>query len=645
LGRWQLSFDDSGGDGLMETGAGIFARLAARAATEGLEPPTLLALLKHPRLRLGRGQGEWRSAIEALELAVLRGTRPSAGSAGLEREFARFASELARFRRNEPCFLHRSEKRAQLSGEDEAAITALIASLRQALAPLETLSAIKAYDLVELARCHRAVVAALSVDADGVASALEGRDGKALARAFDDLLAVQSSGLELRLSDYPDTFETAFGDRAVRRSESHAARLQILGPLESRLMRADRVIIGGLVEGVWPPTPRIDPWLSRPMRHELGLDLPERRIGLSAHDFVQLLGADEVILTHAAKSGGAPAVASRFLHRLEAIAGSHFDVACETGARYLSYAHALDHPIAVEPIAPPCPKPPQSSRPLQLPVTAIEHLLRDPYTIYAQYILRLSALEAVDTPLSRADRGSAIHEALRRFSVQCASGLPDDAALVLRGIGEQCFAPLMEHGEVRALWWPRFQRVVDWYVAWERQRRGAIEAISVEVAGAIKIPLGPGRVFQLIARADRIERHGRGNHVILDFKTTAPPTGKQVYLGLSPQLTLEALILREGGFRGIDPGSVRDLVYVHLSGNNPAGEEIVLELKRDKGDTPQTADEAARQARVKLETLVRAFDDEAQGYISLNLPMWTNRYGSYDDLARVKEWSALVGDE
>ena len=65
----------------------------------------------------------------------------------------------------------------------------------------------------------------------------------------------------------------------------------------------------------------IDPWLSRPMRHELGLDLPERRIGLSAHDFAQLLGAEDVILSHAAKAGGAPAVASRFLHRLEAVAG------------------------------------------------------------------------------------------------------------------------------------------------------------------------------------------------------------------------------------------------------------------------------------------------------------------------------------
>src|SRR5438445_9848733 len=124
----------------------------------------------------------------------------------------------------------------------------------------------------------------------------------------------------VQISDYPEVFQTAFADRAVRRVEKPGAQLHIYGPLESRLMQADRVIIGGLIEGVWPPVPRVDPWLSRPMRHELGLDLPERRIGLSAHDFAQLLGANEVILTHSAKVGGAPAVASRFLHRLEAVA-------------------------------------------------------------------------------------------------------------------------------------------------------------------------------------------------------------------------------------------------------------------------------------------------------------------------------------
>jgi ATP-dependent helicase/nuclease subunit B len=146
------------------------------------------------------------------------------------------------------------------------------------------------------------------------------------------------------------------------------------------------------------------------------------------------------------------------------------------------------------------------------------------------------------------------------------------------------------------------------------------------------------------ARADRIERHDDGRYAILDYKTGQPPTGKQVRMGLSPQLTLEAAILREGGFRGIAAGSsVGDLIYVRLSGNNPPGEHRSLELKINKSDIPQPPDEAAAAARRELETLIRKFEDEDQAYTSLNLSMWANRYGHYDDLARIKEWSAAGG--
>ena len=52
LQRWKIAAEDSGGDALADTPAGIFARLAAEAALDGLAPVTLLALLKHPLLRL-----------------------------------------------------------------------------------------------------------------------------------------------------------------------------------------------------------------------------------------------------------------------------------------------------------------------------------------------------------------------------------------------------------------------------------------------------------------------------------------------------------------------------------------------------------------------------------------------------------------
>jgi ATP-dependent helicase/nuclease subunit B len=650
LGRWNLAFDDSGGDALMDTAAGIFARLAAEAAANGLEPPTLLALIKHPLCRMGAAPGAFRRAVEVLELALLRGTRPPAGSGGLARDFARFRAELVKLRSGATSSLHASEPRTRLGDEELDRAQGLIAALQAALSPLESLSSSKPYDFAELAKRHRNVLMELSRDQHGVALVFEGPPGSALVAAFDDLLGgllggQAPSGLMVQLNDYPEVFQTAFGDRMVRRPEAANVHLKIYGPLEARLTQSDRVIIGGLVEGVWPPAPRVDPWLSRPMRHELGLDLPERRIGLSAHDFAQLLGADEVILSHAAKVGGAPAVASRFLHRLEAVAGeARWATAKAAGEKYLRFAAELDRPDKVEPIPQPAPRPPRSVRPLKMSVTAIEDWLRDPYTIYAKYILKLDRLDPVDMPLSAADRGSAIHDAIGEFTQTFSATLPDDPARALRGIGEKHFAPLMERPEARALWWPRFQRIAAWFADWEIVRRGDVSAIAAEIRGEIPIRLDNERTFVLSARADRIERRHDGTFAILDYKTGQPPTGKQVRMGLSPQLTLEAAILREGGFEGIPAGAtVSEFGYVRLSGNNPPGEQKPLELKINKSDTAQPPEAAADEALRKLEALIRSFEDESQAYTSLNLSMWSNRYGTYDDLARIKEWSAAGG--
>src|SRR6266853_1344639 len=316
LGRWNLEFADSGGDGLMDTSAGIFARLTAEAAARQLEPPTLLALLKHPLCRLGGARGAFQDTIETLELALLRGTRPQAGSSGLARDFDRFRLELEKLKRRETSSLHGSEPRTRLRNDELDRAGQLIKLLHAALSPLESLNASKPYDFGELAERHRNALMDLSRDQHGVVMAFDGPEGSALASAFDELLGERSrSGLMVQIGDYPEVFQTAFGDRMVRRPEPPSTQLQIYGQLEARLTH---------------------PWLSRPMRHELGLDLPERRIGLSAHDFAQLLGADDVILSHAAKVGGAPAVASRFLHRLEAVAGDErWQAAKAAGEKYV----------------------------------------------------------------------------------------------------------------------------------------------------------------------------------------------------------------------------------------------------------------------------------------------------------------------
>ena len=131
-----------------------------------------------------------------------------------------------------------------------------------------------------------------------------------------------------------------------------------------------------------------------------------------------------------------------------------------------------------------------------------------------------------------------------------------------------------------------------------------------------------------------------GGHAILDYKTGQVPTEKQVRIGVSPQLTLEAAILRGGGFRDIAAdASVSELVYVALKGGEPAGEE--RPIKFTEGD----ADIHADRALEKLQSVAARFEDEQQPYLPLVLSMWKNRYGTYDHLSRVKEWSVGGTDE
>jgi ATP-dependent helicase/nuclease subunit B len=634
LARWNITAEDSGGDALADTPAGIFARLAAAAALHGLSPVTLLALLKHPLLRLELA--ETGPAVATLERAILRGPRPRPNTRGLAGALDALRTVVEKFRRGERVDLHSSDPRLNLTDAELAAAAELVARLGAALRPLETLGD-TALPLSDLAARHRRVLAALSRQGDDE-TAFAGADGVKLAGALDELAASQAAArLPVEPSDYVELFSSALAGRVVRRRARPGMRVRILGLLEARLTESDRVVLGGLVEGTWPPESRTDAWLSRPMRLKLGLDLPERRIGLSAHDFAQMLGARDVILSHAAKVAGAPTVASRFLQRLAAVAGERWQDAVRRGDDYLAWARELDRPDKVTAAAQPAPKPPRAARPTSLSVTEIEHWLRDPYTIYARHILGLKPLDPIDAEPGAAERGTFIHNAIGAFTQRFAEKLPDDPARELIELGRPHFAALKDYPEARAFWWPRFERIAHWFARWETARRSAVTAIAAEIRAELDIPLGDG-TFKLRGIADRIERDAAGGYTILDYKTGAARTEKQVRAGLAPQLTLEAAMLRQGKFKDIAAGaSVTALGYVLLKGGEPPGEPKPLKFKEG------TPDSHADRALEKLTALARRFADDTVAYRSLAHPMWTTHYGDYDHLARVKEWSSTGG--
>ncbi|HSO41660.1 MAG TPA: double-strand break repair protein AddB, partial [Rhodospirillales bacterium] len=605
---WGVAVDDSAGVPLAKTPPGTFLRHTARMLVDALAPVTLLAALKHPLAACGLTPAAFRWRVRRLERRVLRGPRPAPGLEGLR------------------------------AAVDHAGGDALI---RDTLERLDAATR----PFLELLEAGEQRLAALSAAHLGVAEALAAAKGEAGARrlwageAGEQALAFATEVLEaahdappVSIRAYPALLDELMAGRTVRPRYDRHPRLAILGPLEARLISADVVVLAGLNEGTWPARADASPWMSRPMMSAFGLPEPERRVGLSAHDLAQGFCAPEVYLTRAARVERTPTVPSRWLVRLEnVVRGSDMKEWLADGSRHLSWQALLDRPAEVRPVAPPAPCPSVAARPRMLSVTQIETWMRDPYSIYARYVLNLRRLEPLDADPSAADYGQFVHHALEAFISAFPSALPDDAEERLLALGRERLGAHEDRPSVLAFWWPRFTRIVRWFIEVERERRAGIAAMVGEVKGEILLaaPAGP---FKLTARADRIDTLRDGGLVIIDYKTGAVPKRKEVEAGFAPQLPLEAAIATGGGFSGVPPRPVTALEHWRLHGKIEGGDRCPV----------KTADigALAEEAIAGVAALVARFDLPGTPYPSRPRSSHAPKFSDYEHLARVREWSA-----
>ncbi|MCX8230718.1 MAG: double-strand break repair protein AddB [Alphaproteobacteria bacterium] len=610
LQRWEISVDDSGGVPLGQTAPGAFMRLILRMIANDLTPVPLLAALKHPLCAGGDAPGRFRARVRQLELAILRGPRPGAGFKNLH------------------IALGRRENTAALSGwlrAIEKSAKPLMAALRSRDAPLK--------DLIDAHLAFAEALAASDTE-PGAARLWLGDAGEALSDLFRDVLDGVAGLPSIRGADYPDLLEALMADRVVRPRFGGHPRLAIWGPLEARLQQADLLILGGLNEGKWPPEMETDPWLSRPMRRQFGLPLPERRVGLSAHDFVQSASAPEVVLTRALKVDGTPTVASRWLLRLETLVGPPQDAEDTRAARYVGWMHRLDWDGKARSVAPPAFAPPVAARPRELSATDVELLVRNPYGLFAKKILRLRPLDPIDASPGAADRGSFIHEALDAFVTAYPDDLPADPIEELHELGQKAFGDTLEEPIVTAFWWPWFEQIAAWFVDFERDRRQTTKTVASESKGTWTFESSGGPVT-ISAKADRIDQLPDGTFSVIDYKTGAVPSQEDVKLGLSPQLLVEAVIVEAGGFEGVMPAPVSELAYWKLGGAAP-GKLHPIRLDKTEGEM---ADLVA-EAREGIEAIINAFDNAETPYLCRPRPFAEPRFDDYEHLARFKEWAA-----
>ena len=283
LTRWNIVPDDSGGVPLSLTAPGIFMRLVLGLAAQARDPVALLALLKHPFTQAGDGRGPHMLAVQEFEVFLRRkGIRAIDDTA------------LAEFKNATP-------------GKDKWInwLDSLIGLGTSRTG--ETLSA--------LLDGHLALAGHAAGNPE-LKAVFSDEAGEAVSVIFEDFKAQSDHQAALVFQEYQRLVENALANASVRPQRDVRNDVMVWGTLEARGQGADVVILAGLNEGTWPSQPTPDPWLNRSMRREIGLLLPERQIGLAAHDYQQAIAAPEVILARAKRQDGSETVPSRWLNRL-----------------------------------------------------------------------------------------------------------------------------------------------------------------------------------------------------------------------------------------------------------------------------------------------------------------------------------------
>lgn len=651
LARFGITADDTAGTPLSSTPQGTLLALTLEAILRPGDPVAITALMKHPLAAFGL-EGPMRTAAgEALELLALRGGTGEPDIAALRPLLDKRLAEQAHDR-------HPPQWRLSLGPEAAEQAGMLADKIAAAVEPLASVLVIQRADgrrlsarlsLSDWAERTGRVLEAIAADESGNLRPLwTGEAGERLAGLLGEIMEADGQ-IEADGPQWIDIIAALLTSEAVKpRSLSHP-RIFIFGTLEARLQRVDTMILGGLNEGSWPGQSVNNPFLSRSMKTDIGLEPPERKIGQLAHDFEMANGTRHIIYSRSLRQGGAPTVASRWLQRLLALGGEQLgrDLRAR-GEIYRHWAQLLDKAEDGEKQAlakRPAPTAPADLQPTKYSFSEVGRLRRDPYSIYARRILKLDPLEPFNEDPGAAERGTLYHRIIDHYTRAALVPGSAEAWQVMTQVIDTEFGAEKLPPHIDQVWRPRFREVARAFLRWEAERAPDIRRTYTELPAGFEIPEAG---IRLTGIADRIDIKGSGSADIIDYKTGLSPSQSQARALLDPQLALEAAALSAGGFKGLGPVHTDDLLYVRLR----PGERFTCDKVNNEGgretarSKPKSALELAEEALGQLTTFVNRLRTGEVGFASRLIPAMQNNFGGeYDHLARVAEWSTADAEE
>ena len=604
LSRWDILPDDSAGIPLPVTPPGRLLRQVAGLLKEQLKTVQLLALLKHPLTHSGNARGDHLLLTRELELHLRAKAIPFPDAETLiswaDTQPHRMVKDWAQWLIH--CFIEQHHH----DQNDFSVFFNQHISLAESIA----------------AGCQPET----EVEKSGLWAKKAGQEAYSVVQDIQS--AADHAGV-MSVQDYGHIFNGVLNQREVRDYDMPHPNLLIWGTLEARVQGADLVILGGLNETSWPKAPNPDPWLNRSMRNAVGLLMPERRIGLSAHDFQQAVAAPEVWITRSTRSDDAETVPSRWLNRLmnllsglQATGGPKALRAMQKrGEKYLAMVAEFEACKPMEPANRPAPRPPIAARPTQLSVTEIKSLIRDPYAIYAKRVLNLRPLAPLEQSADAKLRGNIAHRVMENFIRDWEKNPSKDQKQRFLELSQTILGEQVPWVVSRLFWQWRIQKVADPLIARETHRQQTAEPVAFERRGRLPID---GLNFTLTAIADRIDRAEDGSLQIYDYKTGTPPTADQQKV-FDKQLYLMAAIAERGGFESIDPAPVDIAAFIGIGGQY-------------KEQSAPFKDEPLESAWDKFKTLIASYQNTEQGYSARRALFSVKDFSDYDQLSRFGEW-------
>jgi len=606
LDRWDILPDDSAGQPLQLSPPGRFLRHVAELFCKELTGDSLLTLLKHPLTHDGEARGDHLRHSRELELQLRNSGPPFPDGA---------------------CFGEFGTNRELLAGWTNWLTSHFADRVIKTELPLTEW-------VLRLGNLAEAIAGGSQTDGSG--TLWDKKAGREALKVMQELEAEAQHGGDMTARDFADLLGALLSQGEVRDRDAPHGKIMIWGTLEARVQGADLVILGGLNEGSWPEAATPDPWLNRQLRNQAGLLLPERRIGLSAHDFQQAIAAPEVWISRAIRSDDSDTVASRWLNRLcnlldglpEQDGPDLLQAMRDRGQKWLDWAVALEKPTKTSPALRPSPRPPVSARPRRLTITEIPRLIRDPYAIYAKHVLRLRVLNPMVRVPDALLRGIVVHEVFEHFIKET---LDDPSLLTPDHLLQKSRDLLEQHVPwpvARCLWLSRVNRIAGDFIQAEQTRRLTSHPIAFEAKGEARLdPLD----FTIACRADRIDEDDRGFLHLYDYKTGAPPSETQ-QLKFEKQLLIEAAMAEQGAFEDIGPREVSRAMFIGLG---TAMKEIRAPIDKDP---PAKVWENLRE-------LISAYFEPNQGFSSRRMLHLDTELGDYDHLARFGEWDRSATPE